>query len=184
MSDHVTYVTLVGAETISVVRRLFVMHARELRLSRSMVPAVSTARKQESVPFLALQTIVQAATRPPSSIRRFFWQSRIVEWSYATVSTGNRTVQSLQVQIKTAIHHFHQSSSPYNINMHFLRSVIVASLAAVANAQLTGQQIAEEILEVTHEVQKVNYIAERLNQESEYNEKEVCRSTVIDIRLR
>ncbi|WPB06512.1 uncharacterized protein RHO25_011169 [Cercospora beticola] len=56
--------------------------------------------------------------------------------------------------------------------MHFLRSVIVVSLAAVANAQLTGQQIAEEILEVTHEIQKVNYIAERLNHESEYNEKE------------
>lgn len=65
--------------------------------------------------------------------------------------------------------------------MHFLRSVIVASLAAATNAQLTSQQIAEEILEVTHEVQKVNYIAERLNHESEYNEKKVCSNPVIDM---
>lgn len=60
--------------------------------------------------------------------------------------------------------------------MHFLRSVIVASLVAATSGQLTSQEFADEILEVTHEVQKVNYIAERLNGESEYNEKEVCVS--------
>ncbi|PPJ60356.1 hypothetical protein CBER1_11372 [Cercospora berteroae] len=56
--------------------------------------------------------------------------------------------------------------------MRLIESIVLASLAAAAGAQLTSQEFAEEILEVTHEIQKVNYIAERLNRESEYNEKE------------